>query len=521
MKSIKRLKQIFAMALAMIMMLAMSVPAMADEAETAAATTYSITIRNASGTYDAYQVFQGDLDINPDTKETVLSNISWGHGVNSFSYKIGEGENESTDNAKKIAEFLTNNKASVKDFAEKASDHVTDPTATATVGKNESTVTISGLPAGYYVILNSGVGATESASSIILQVTTNQEIANKAEVPSFEKKLKDTNDTTGESSGWQDSADYDIGDSIPFMLKGTVAANYADYRGAYKFVFHDKEEAGLTFDKDSVKAYVDNEENPIDSKHYTVNTEPGDGCTFEIEFANLKDIASVRGGSKIIVEYTSVLNKDAVLGKTGNVNTAKLQFSNNPNSTQENVPTGETPWDNVIVFTYKIVVNKYANAVAEGNKLAGAEFTLQKILKDGSKKTIAVVKSADGTEFTFKGLDDGEYILTETKTPDKFNTIDPITFTVTAEHTIEWEAQERTEILTSLQGRDENTTEGKIAFSATEDKSELSTNIINKSGTTLPSTGGIGTRIFYVVGGVLMAGAAILLIVKKRMSKEN
>lgn len=521
MKGIREIKQIFALLLAAVMMVAMAVPVFADETGTrTAAATYSITITNASGTYKAYQVFQGDLNINSDTKETVLSNISWGSGVNKFSYKIGE--NETTEDASKIAEFLTEHPDKVKDFAKEASDHlVAEPTARATVKGNENTATISGLPAGYYVILNSEVGATESASSIILQVTANQEVANKAEVPTFEKKLKDINDTTGETSGWQDSADYDIGDSIPFMLKGTIAANYADYRGAYKFVFHDKEDDGLTFNKDSVKAYVNDENTLIDSKYYTVKTNPSDGCTFEIEFANLKNIASVTGGSNIIVEYTSTLNDKAVLGKTGNVNTAKLQFSNNPNSTQENVPTGETPWDNVIVFTYQVVVNKYANAVADDNKLSGAEFTLEKIIKDGNKKTIAVVKSEDGTKFTFKGLDDGEYILTETKTPDKFNTIAPITFTVTADHTIEWTTQNREDILISLQGTDKNTADGNITFSAVDDKSELSTNIINKSGTTLPSTGGIGTRIFYVVGGILMVGAAVLLIVKKRMSKEN
>lgn len=505
----KRLKQIFAMALAMIMMLAMSVPAMADGA---AATGYTITITNASGTYKAYQVFNGDLTL--EDGQPILSNIAWGNGVTQFEYN-------GTSDAKGIAAYLAGqNETVAKEFAATAAANIIEADYTKEVTAGDGTATINDLPAGYYVILNSNVGKGESVSNFILQVTANQTVNNKAEVPDFEKKLKDKNDSTGEVSDWQDSADYDIGDKIPFKLEGTVASNYADYKGAYKFVFHDKEEDSLTFDPASVKVYVDNTEI---TNGYTVKTSGlTDGCTFEVVFENLKNIESVGANSKIRVEYESTLNDKAVLGNHGNVNKAKLEFSNNPTSTQGDVPTGETPWDNVIVFTYQIVVNKYANEVADNNKLTGAEFTLEKIMQDGSKKAIAVVKSEDGTKFTFKGLDDGKYVLTETKTPDKYNTIDPITFTVTANHDIEWTTKDRAEVLTSLEGTDNNTIEeGKITFTANNDKSGLSTDIINKSGTILPSTGGIGTRIFYIVGGVLMVGAAVLLIVKRRMSKEN
>ena len=134
-------------------------------------------------------------------------------------------------------------------------------------------------------------------------------------------------------------------------------------------------------------------------------------------------------------------------------------------------------------------------------------------LKDGSKKTITVVKSDDGTSFTFKGLDDGKYILTETQTPNEYNSIDPIEFTVNADHTITWDGTNRTGVLTSLTG---NQADGKITFAPKEDNSELVTNVVNKKGSTLPSTGGIGTTIFYVVGAILMVGAAVLLITKRR-----
>mgnify|MGYP000046116509 FL=1 len=304
----------------------------------------------------------------------------------------------------------------------------------------------------------------------------------------------------------------DIGDDVPFKLEGTVASNYADYKHYY-FAFHDVEEQGLAFNNDA-KVYVNGVEI---TSGYTVKTKTDgitDGCTFEVEFEDLKDIDGVGAGSKITVEYTSKLTDKANLGNQGNVNKAKLVFSNNPNSDQIGKPDkpGETPWDNVIVFTYQVVVNKRAESV-DGDKLSGAEFTLEKELKDGSKKTITVVKSDDGTSFTFKGLDDGKYILTETKTPNEYNSIDPIEFTVKADHTITWDGTNRTGVLTSLTGNQED---GKITFAPKEDKSELVTNVVNKKGSTLPSTGGIGTTIFYVVGAILMVGAAVLLITKRR-----
>lgn len=240
---------------------------------------------------------------------------------------------------------------------------------------------------------------------------------------------------------------------------------------------------------------------------------------FWVVFSNLKDIPAVKAGSKITVEYTSELNDKAELGSQGNVNKAKLEFSNNPNNEQVGKPEnpGETPWDNVIVFTYKVVVDKYADST-DGKKLSGAEFTLEKVLKDGSKETIKVVKSSDGTSFTFSGLDDGDYILTETKTPDGYNTIAPIRFTVAADHKIAWEAEERTGILTSLTG---NAATGSLTFTTNADKSELATKVVNKKGITLPSTGGMGTYLFYIIGGLLVVISVVLFVVKKRMEYED
>ena len=121
------------------------------------------------------------------------------------------------------------------------------------------------------------------------------------------------------------------------------------------------------------------------------------------------------------------------------------------------------------------------------------------------------------TQFTLSGLDDGEYTLTETVTPAHYNTISPITFTVNADHTITWDATPRDTVLTSLSG---NKVIGEITFDVDKTAGSLTTNVVNKIGTTLPGTGGIGTTIFYVIGGGLMVAAAILLITKKRMENH-
>lgn len=269
----------------------------------------------------------------------------------------------------------------------------------------------------------------------------------------------------------------------------------------------------MTFDESTVEVSVDGTK--IASNLYELKTSNTDKCTFEVVFADLKTIDSVHAGSVITVDYKSTLNSNAVLGEEGNVNKAKLEYSNNPNDSQGG--KGSTPWDNVIVFTYKVVINKVDGDNANA-PLSGAEFTLSKKLKNGSIKDIAVVKNTAGTEFTFSGLDDGDYVLTETTTPSGYNTIDPITFTVTADHDIVWTTQDRNKVLTSLSG---NKVKGEITLTADKKKGSLTSDVVNKSGSTLPSTGGIGTTIFYVVGVILMLGAGVLLVTKKRMSSNR
>lgn len=493
----KRVKRVLALLAALALVLAMAVPAWADEAN-----LYTISVPAGSNhTYQVYQIFTGDY-----SSDGKLSNIKWGKNSNSR-----EGANVGS----KVSEDVLNQLAAVAGKSDEDKLAVIEQYANLsengmdTVSESKSIK----VAAGYYLFKDTTTGI--SGNTYIAEVVGNVLIkAKNSHVPGFEKKLKDKNDTTdNDFGGWQDVADHDIGDEIPFKLEGTVPADYDAEYTSYYFAFHDKEETGLTFNPESVKVYVGDAEIKTG---FEVENSPTDGCSFEVVFSNLKDIAAVQAGSKIRVEYTSTLNPNAVIGGNGNLNKAKLEYSNNPRDTSSK---DKTVWDNVVVFTYQVVVNKYANSVEENNKLKGAEFTLTKKLKDGTTKDITVAKSQDGKQFTFKGLDDGQYILTETKTPEGYNTIAPIEFTVTANHEISWDgAGNRSELLTSFSG---TAASGEITFTTDEGTGALTTNVINKSGTTLPSTGGMGTTVFYVVGGGLMAVAVVLLVTKKRMENKR
>lgn len=496
----KRVKRVLALLAAFALVLAMAVPALADGAN-----QYTISVpAGSSHTYKVYQIFTGDYSKEGTTNK--LSNVKWGQNSKNRGEDVSVGDKVSENVLNRLAAVVNGSDAEklavIKDYAD------LDNTAFTTVTHN-SPATVA---PGYYLFKDTT--ATAENEVYITEVVGDVTIkAKNSNVPGFEKKLKDTNDIEGATTDWQDVADHDIGDAIPFKLEGTVPADYTEYT-SYYFAFHDKEETGLTFNPESVKVYVGDAEIKTG---FEVENSPTDGCSFEVVFSNLKDIAAVQAGSKIRVEYTATLNDKAVIGDNGNLNRAKLQYSNNPRNVESK---GETVWDNVVVFTYQVVVNKYANSVEENNKLPGAEFTLTKKLKDGTTKDIAVAKSQDGKQFTFKGLDDGEYTLTETVTPEGYNTIDPITFKVSANHAITWDGTgDRNTLLESLTG---NPVTGKITFAKNANvNGSLVTDIINKSGTTLPSTGGMGTTVFYVVGGGLMAVAVVLLVTKKRMENKR
>ncbi len=520
----KKARKLFAMFIAMIMAVVLAVPAFA------ASGTYTITINNSTKghTYEAYQVFAGDLS------GSVLSNIVWGDGVKGAELLTAlQGDNTigstftGCENAADVAAKLTSDNGftydsvKMKTFADIVGLHLTTTTSgtcdKGTASVDSYTYKISGVAAGYYLIQDKDPAEGSSIDAYtryILKVVGNVNVTPKSDVPEFEKKVQDTDDTAGTTTGWQDSADWDIGDKVPFQLKGTVASNYDAYK-TYQFIFHDQESTGLTFDSSSVKVYVDGTE--IKSGYDVVTSGlEGDDCTFEVVFDNLKEIPSVKAKSVITVEYQSTLNENAVIGSTGNPNTAKLEFSNNPNDEQGG-ETGTTPEDTVIVFTYKTVINKVDSAT---KPLAGAAFQLEKFVADkdgdetynsvtGTWTVVGTTTAGDATSFTFSGLDDGYYRLTETTTPSGYNTIDPIYFTITAEH--------GTTII-SLNG---NATTGEITFTPNEGEGSLTTTVVNNSGLELPQTGGIGTTVFYILGGILVIGASVVLIVRRRMNTDK
>ena len=498
----KRVKRVLALLAALALVLAMAVPALADGAK-----QYTISVPAGSNhTYKIYQIFTGDYSKEGTTNK--LSNVKWGQNSKNRDEGVDVGGKVSENVLNQLAAVVSSSDADKLRVIEKYADLSGESMATVSDG-NSVNVT-----AGYYLFKDTT--ATAENEVYITEVVGNVIIkAKNSNVPGFEKKLKDTNDTEGTTTGWQDVADHDIGDAIPFKLEGTVPADYTEYT-SYYFAFHDKEEQGLTFNKNSVKVYLDNNEITTGFEVKTSNFAQGEDCTFEVIFNDLKQISGVHAGSVIRVEYTSTLNQNAVIGGNGNLNKAQLEYSNNPRSETD---TDRTVWDNVVVFTYQVVVNKYANSVGENNKLPGAEFTLTKKLKDGTTKDITVVKSEEGKQFTFKGLDDGVYTLTEIVTPEGYNTIDPITFTVTATHGTEWDGEGvRGDLITAFTG---NAASGEITFTPDKGTGALTTNVINKSGTTLPSTGGMGTTVFYVVGGGLMAVAVVLLVTKKRMENKR
>ena len=505
----KHIKKLASLLLVLVMVFALATTAFAEE------TTYSITINKSAKdhTYEAYQIFTGDLS------GTTLSNIVWGSGVSEA------GQTALGDAAAKAETLKT--EADAKAFAKAVAPYLTTAAGSANTVTDGKYV-ISGLAAGYYLVKDqdgSLTGDADAYTEYIIKVVSDTTATPKSSVPTVEKKVKDTNDSTGVTSGWQDSADYDIGDSIPFQLKATLADNVSSYT-TYKVVFHDTLSKGLTYNNDA-KVYIGGTETNGFTVTATVNA---DGTTtLTVSCDDVKALGA--GNSSVItVEYTAKLNENAVLGSAGNPNEVYLEYSNNPNKSEKgNNETGETPKDVVIVFTYKTIINKVDS---ENKPLTGAAFKLEKLIKgkDGAADTWTTVKEftvdETTTSFTFSGLDDGQYKLTETKTPAGYNTIDPIYFVIEATHDVTADAPTLKTLnayLTDANGNKQ--TEMKDGESVNIDlgtvdltAGSITTTVVNKSGSELPSTGGIGTTIFYVLGGVLVLAAVVLLVTKKRMS---
>ena len=506
------MKRIFTFLLALMMALVLAVPAFAADE------TYTITITNtATGhTYEAYQIFSGDLH------EGILSNIVWGSGVSAA------GQTALGDAAENAANLATSNDAHA--FAKKVAAYLTNPVE-STAGNG--VYTISNLEAGYYLVKdqdNTLTNADDFYTAYIMEVVGNVTAAPKGDKPTLKKQIKHN-----ENGEWDVVGDNQIGDTVEFRII-TKVPDTTGYT-TYDYIIHDTMSAGLTSNvqtADDVTIKVNNTTD-LEKTYYTVAVNEQNPNSFTVKVDIIKAVADgkMTHNNELYTYYTGVLNADAKIydeGKQENV--AYLEYSNNPNVGSEK---GKTPEKIVYDWTFKMGVNKVDE---HGKALTGAAFVLS---ENGKLKVadmncddngvpsvitelIGLVKVSDGVyrvavagdanvvyvidagSAVIKGLDDAtDYYLYETKAPAGYNLLkEPVQFEITASYKDEGANYESVTVKV----------DGIPA-------SGMSTNIENRSGSTLPSTGGIGTTIFYVVGSVLVIGAAVVLITRKRMGKSD
>jgi fimbrial isopeptide formation D2 family protein len=526
-----KLKKLFAVVTVIAMVLGMLTTVYAEVSPNSEP-TYSITINTAEDghTYEAYQIFSGNLA----TDGKVLSNIEWGTGVNpdtvSGLLKFGKSNNESFEDAAELAAYLSDadNSSQVTDFAIEANKYLAStPTASTTtlvpaVTADDGSITAEAhytIPItdpGYYLIKDkdNSLNSSKTYTSYMIQVLGKVSIQPKTSTPTLIKKVQDS-----DSTAWQDSADYSIGKDIPFQLTATVPENLSNY-SSYNITFHDKADKGFNVDTDSIKVKLGNKEIAG-----TKSVSNKDGCNFEVTI-DLLSIEGISAGSEITVDYTAQLNEDAVIAGSGNVNTSWLTYPNNPNNLES---IGETPKDQVVVFTYKFEVTKRDGETgtpgdpSSMDKLSGATFTLYSGAKSDANKITTFTLNNDKNTFTWTGLGDGTYILEETTPPDGFNKAEDIVFTISAEHEATWASGKDS---SSLLGSITTTvTSGNATIAVASSENDLtrtiSTNVVDYKGNTLPSAGGMGTRLLYLIGALLVLFAGTMLVAKKRTGSER
>ncbi len=562
----KNASKLFALLLAVVMVLSMAAPVFAANDNPH---TITLTFEKPGHTYEAYQIFAGDLENGK------LTNIVWGEGVNGDAIltalradaTLGADFSEEVTTAEQVAQILTNydnDSAKIEAFGRIVAANLTDKKAGTSVeaeksGAYEYTIDVTG--DGYYIVMDAGeIAEGDAATKYILQVLGDVSVTAKADIPTLEKKIN-------EDGNKVDLNEVFVGDKIEYVLSSKVPA--MDGYNKYFFVINDTMSEGLTFNDDIVvKIGADTLTKGDD---YTVEvTENADGTTsFSIIFKNFIQYKAV-AGSAIEVTYSATLNEKANIGEEGNPNTANLTYSNNPNVDGEGTPEnpdkpgpndddviGETPDDEVITYTSGI---KLVKVDSNGETLTGAKFQISGVsekvviiskqifvesengtfyrLIDGTyteevandetedkyestsvkyEKVTEVTKETVKTDIvteawvdengiiTFEGLGEGTFTITELEAPEGYNKLtQPITIVINFNEngTPKW---------TATQNGTPMELDGNIFIF----------NVVNKAGATLPTTGGMGTTIFYIAGAVLVLAAVVLLITKKRVANEG
>ena len=500
----KLFKKIAGFILAFAMILAIAMPSVVMAAD--AKSTITINGSTAGSEYVAYKLFDATDDGNGHFSYTV--NSKYEEALKDVTNKTSGAE------IVKYLDSVKDNAATVREFADKVYAKVKNKVVdyTTTNGKFEN------IDQGYYLIAQTQIGTNEAYSLVMLGTAGKTEltVTPKTGVPTFEKKIKEKNDSTGEVSDWQDASDYDIRDEVPFKLTGTVSDKYDSYK-TYYYAFHDKMDDTLQFNPKSVVVKIDG--TVVAKDKYNLNTTTKDGCTFEVVFNDLKKVSPTKPRN-VKVEYTATLKENARLGSKGNFNKGKLEFNNNPYYEGEGKPEkpGETPWDEVVVFTYELIANK---TDGQGKALARAGFTLYKFNKaNNDYEIVKKIEAGTTTTFKFTGADAGKYKLVETTVPDGYNKADDLVFEVTGEYkAVNKDDPLKAPSLTKLEIKDENNNiisgENKV-FTTNLEKGTATTNIKNLPGSELPSTGGMGTTILYVAGAVMILAAGAFLVMQKK-----
>lgn len=590
----KKARKLTAVLLSLVMLLALVVPA-------SAADTYSITIHNdkTGHTYEAYQIFAGtvssDAATDGETGGPMLGGITWGSGVNDAHYAellaalkedatIGalEGMQDAADAAAVAAALDGADAETAAAFADVVSAYLAAAPTGQTNTMADGNYIIQGLPAGYYLVKDkdgSLQGEADTATDYIVQVLGNVTMDPKdSDIPTVLKKVYDEEFAQGDQTrtyglGYNDVADWDIGDNVPFKLIASVpdAAEIEAY-DTYTYTFHDTLDAGLTLlqkddqDQTTFEIYFVNDLtiDPrdqgfryLDADEYTpvVN---GNSFTITIDDLKTLQITTAEGDQHpatnynyIVIFYDAVLNENAEIGLPGNENTAYLEFSNNPNGEG----TGRTEEDTVIVFTYELdgtKVDGKTQAALQNAKfvlLNGAKTEAAMVVDGKVKEWVKVateaaaddvqmpetyegwlelnqqhngliLTSAENGLFNIAGLDDGTYYLREIQAPNGYNLLENDVKLVITADTANGQAWNSGIAADALRGLTIAVNDGEPQPGNTE-TGVVNVTVENNQGATLPETGGMGTTLFYIIGGLLVVGAGILLVVRIRMKAHN